>query len=294
MGKKIRGSYYIADCEHRGDVSRSEAFLRSLGCEVIGSYWDGVDCGEAHTDFYVSEGRFVPLYYRLGHSCSFDADINDYLHFEADLPYRMMSEGEFLGLKESMSEDCSVGFWERLPLLLWFDCSTKRFSVGEILGACLSKLEHPYEVLGYYYVIVDGVKYCRVLLSSSYLNMVKGIMESGIGDFSLGRSGWLKENRIYGEISCVHKYVSKDLCRDYTYFQRLLACIRCGLPLEYMYGDGWHYRSKAIVVGSGEYMGEGGVFLPKLFRDGKEYALRCPIGWDWGRTEYRDVVAMYR
>lgn len=50
--KKVRFDYKVYDCEHDGDMSYAEMecndFCREYEGEVVFSYWDGEDCGEAY------------------------------------------------------------------------------------------------------------------------------------------------------------------------------------------------------------------------------------------------------
>lgn len=45
--QKHRGQYYVADCEHDGDINRAISEVRNAGGTVDGYEWDGNDCGEA-------------------------------------------------------------------------------------------------------------------------------------------------------------------------------------------------------------------------------------------------------
>lgn len=50
--KEVYILYPIIDCEHEGDISRAEyeamQYVKPMGGDVIDSYWDGRDCGEAY------------------------------------------------------------------------------------------------------------------------------------------------------------------------------------------------------------------------------------------------------
>ena len=48
MEEIIKGIYRVTDCEHHGDMDSSTSYLRSIGCNVIESHWDGKDCGDAY------------------------------------------------------------------------------------------------------------------------------------------------------------------------------------------------------------------------------------------------------
>ena len=78
--KDILGTYYIADCEHRGDIERAKSYINSIGGKVLSSHWDGYDCGEAYLEISLPIDVFKKVY----KDCSFqmDADINDYIKSE--------------------------------------------------------------------------------------------------------------------------------------------------------------------------------------------------------------------
>lgn len=50
--KPIYLKYPICDCEHEGDISSAECEVRKAiagnNGEIICSYWDGEDCGDAY------------------------------------------------------------------------------------------------------------------------------------------------------------------------------------------------------------------------------------------------------
>ena len=73
--KNITGIYHVADCEHWCDMDSAKSFIRSLGCVITDSYWDGRDCGEAWVEFSFPECRYVAIYNKLGSSAGYSADI---------------------------------------------------------------------------------------------------------------------------------------------------------------------------------------------------------------------------
>lgn len=78
--KTIKGIYYVADCEHNGDIQWAINYLRNkFNIHSIGeTYWDGRDCGEAYVEFTIPESRFVELYYKLNARWE-NARISDYV-----------------------------------------------------------------------------------------------------------------------------------------------------------------------------------------------------------------------
>lgn len=49
-----KAQYFIADCEHEGDIRRAEQEVTAAGGFVDGTEWDGHDCGEAWVYFHCS------------------------------------------------------------------------------------------------------------------------------------------------------------------------------------------------------------------------------------------------
>ena len=45
--QKYKGQYFVADCEHEGDIERAKRKVINAGGIVDGYEWDGNDCGEA-------------------------------------------------------------------------------------------------------------------------------------------------------------------------------------------------------------------------------------------------------
>ncbi len=48
--------YYVADCEHSGDIAHAIMEIQEAGGTVIERYWDGHDCGEAYVVFTLPQG----------------------------------------------------------------------------------------------------------------------------------------------------------------------------------------------------------------------------------------------
>lgn len=290
--KRITGTYYVADCEHWGDMDNAKSLIRSLGCTIVNSLWDGRDCGEAWVEFSFPEDRFVAIYDKLGCSARYSANINDYMKLSGDgIPYSRMKGSELISIRDKMAEDCSVGFEERLPLWLFFEINEYRnqYSPGEIISKVLSFFEEPVEVLGYDIHIVDGNKFCDVLLKSSYRNLSCKTMQYGIGDYCLGGRGFLDSIHVYGECRCVHKWINTNRLRDYEYLHRVVNCMKSGLPMEYRNQDSY-YNPKDIVLSSVEYIISDGSFKPVIEIDGKKYTLKDPCYWDWKKPEYQEII----
>lgn len=291
--KKITGIYHVADCEHWGDMDSAKSFIRSLGCVITDSHWDGRDCGEAWVKFSFDDNRFVAIYNRLGTSANYSADINDYFKLpdNGDIPYPRMKSSELISIKNKMAEDISVGFEERLPLWLFFEINEYRnqYSPSEIISKVLSYFEEPVEVLGYNIHVVDGNKFCDVLLNSSYRNLSCKTMKHGIGDYCLGDRGFLDSIHVYGECRCVHKWINTIRLRDYEYLHRVINCMKSGLPMEYRNQDSY-YHPIDIILSSDKYMDSDGSFKPVIEVEGKKYTLKDPCYWDWKKSEYQEII----
>lgn len=289
--KNITGKYHVADCEHNGDMESAKSFIRSLGCIISDSYWDGRDCGEAWVEFSFPENRFVAIYNKLlGYSVYYNADINDYINEPDSLPYKRIKGNELLAWKNKMAEDCESGFEERLPLWLFFEINGYcQYTPAEIISKVLSFFEEPVEVLGYDIHIVDGNKFCDVLLKSSYRNLSCKTMQYGIGDYCLGDRGFLDSIHVYGECRCVHKWINTSRLRDYEYLHRVINCMKSGLPIEYRNQDNY-YHPIDIILSSDKYMDSDGSFKAVIEIDGKKYSLKDPCYWEWKKPEYHQVI----
>lgn len=279
----IKGIYRVADCEHRGDMDSAKNYLKSNGCSIISSYWDGVDCGEAYIEFSFPSSIFVKLYYKFGNSATYTDDINKYLSFEDMGTFTHYTSQELLSLKEKMSADYAVGFMYRLPLWLFFDCDkakSKGYKDIDIINKCISILEDGVSVIGYCYVVVDGCKYCDVLLSTNYKNLTAEKMKYGIGDYCLGDDGFLKSNNIYGECSCVHKFINTNLLWDYDYIQRIIRTILTNGTMNYQHIISYYNREDKQ-FNANDYFDSEGNFLAEINYNGNKYVIKDVRKWDW-------------
>lgn len=59
--------YPIIDCEHEGDIRSAEFEVTKAGGEVLDTYWDGEDCGEAYIEFAVSDEKAESVCNALGY-----------------------------------------------------------------------------------------------------------------------------------------------------------------------------------------------------------------------------------
>ena len=292
MGKNklVIGCYHVCDCEHRGDIENSVSYLRRLGCEILSSYWDGIDCGESWVRFSIPSTRFVEIYKKLlGSLVEYDSDINDYIISDSSsVSYSRYSKLELRKLCDTMRSDLSFGFEERLPLWLMFSLSGG-CKIDDVISKVLSYFPHSVEVKGYSTQLVDGNEYCDVLLESSYKNLLSSVMRDGIGDYCLGHYGWFGSSGIYGECRCVHNVLNTGLLWGYDYLQRVVKCIQLGLPLEYRNSDSYYYP-KDLVLSSSEYMDSDRTFKSVVEHCGKVYTIKDPRQWNWGDSVYSVVL----
>lgn len=279
----IKGIYRVADCEHRGDMDRAKNYLKSNGCCIISSYWDGIDCGEAYIEFSFPSSMFVNLYYKFGNSATYTEDINKYISFDDMGVFTHYKPQELLALKEKMADDCADGFLHRLPLWLFFDCNMANnngYKDIDIINQCISILEDGVSVIGYSYKVVDGCKYCDVLLSTDYKNLTAEKMRYGISDNCLGRDGFLKSNNIYGECSCVHKFINTNLLWDYEYIQRIINVILNNGTMHYQHIISYYNRENKK-FNANDYFDSEGNFMSEIVYNGNKYVIKDVRHWDW-------------
>ena len=277
--KKIYGKYNVVDCEHQGDIDSEKNYLRSIGCEIKSSYWDGSDCGDAYITFYVDESKFVEVYNKIYHSAHFDADINDYIKTTDSLKWREYSVRALNDIKNQMATNTRYGFWDKMPLILFFHSRTNGMTPQEIADKCLSFLKYDYKVIGWSTHIVDGCRYYDVLISASYKNLTSEIMTDGVGDYSLSHHGFLGKSRtLYGQCACEHRYINHSTMFDYEYLQRVITLIREGQDIHFRNQDRYYFPIDIIVTKS-EYMDDEGNFKAIIERDGKKFKIKDPRYW---------------
>lgn len=136
----ITGRYYIADCEHEGDINQAIYYIQKLGGKVTGQYWDGDDCGEAYLDIEVDPELFKKLYNHV-QSFRFNADIRDYVETKdgeiegyKNVPYKKLKQ-----MQEKAFYDCSDGFEKRLTIYVkMFDISPDKAKqhIEKLLEVC--------------------------------------------------------------------------------------------------------------------------------------------------------------
>lgn len=278
--KRIKGTYYVADCEHNGDINRDENYLRSLGCNVVSHYWDGHDCGDAYIEFTCNESDFVSLYKKLGNSASFDANINDYVKLCGLKNYKRMDRKELFSTLGEMKQDLSDGFWNRLPLHLFFEVRERaELTTEDIVAKCLSFLtKDAFEVIGYSIYIVDGREYLDMLIKTSYKNLDnETIGDNGIGDYCLGSHGWLDAHNIYGECDCDHIFCKRTLLGySYELVRKVVEKVINKEPLMYKHQN--YYNGYTIEVEHKDYF-KNGKMHPSVMINNSNFMIKDPRFW---------------
>lgn len=213
--KDILGTYYIADCEHRGDIERAKSYINSIGGKVLSSHWDGYDCGEAYLEISLPIDVFKKVY----KNCSFqmDADINDYIKSE-NIDDKTLPKKEFDTLfREMKSGKVNDGFEKTMPLYLFFSAKggNKSVNPSKVINDVVEILGDETNVVATNTRIVDGTTFYSALITTNVDNLTKEKMQDKIGDFSLGnsRSSYMSINNLYGDCTCIHPII--EHARDY-------------------------------------------------------------------------------
>lgn len=125
MEKMLYGKYKIIDCEHYGDIDSGLHDLERYNVNIIDTYWDGRDCGEAYIKFSFAEKDFEEIYRALHSFAIFEDNIQNYVQVDRSwaegLPFPILEEREFLLTQRNCRQDISEGFERRLPLYITFD-----------------------------------------------------------------------------------------------------------------------------------------------------------------------------
>lgn len=253
--KRIKGTYSVADCETLHDIDRAKDYLSRInGIRVISSYWDGRDCGTAYIKFDVAESQFANAYSKLCCSASFDEDINNYVKFDYKAFSAFLSEDTIVGkrnlrpLVKRLSEDLKMGFYDNLPIRLFFEeRECNKVSNIEIVQAAMKALGKA-KLIGFYSEIVDGSMFHTFYFKANYKDIdMKKI--KAFGNYCLGNSGtYLGNNRIYGELAIEH--TAYRMFNDFEYFCRFIKHIEYRLPLTYS----GYFMDKNVIVTADEYM----------------------------------------
>lgn len=223
MEEIIKGIYRVADCEHHGDMDSSASYLRSIGCNVIDSHWDGEDCGDAYIRFTFKSSKFKAIYDEIGCSATFSRNINDYIKFDDKIKgFERLSLHDFNSMKKNLLCDYKDGFEKRIPILLFFD-KKDNINPNDIINEILSNFKE-YESVGYKIEMVDGVTYFTFLFTIDYMELQYNVFKK-IGDYCLShKNSIIKRHGLYGECRPCHNIF--DICNfDYELTRRLIQKI---------------------------------------------------------------------
>lgn len=266
----IIGTYYVADCEHNGDIQREISYLRNIhhGIKIINSYWDGRDCGEAYIEFSFKSCYFVEIYNKV--EATYNADINDYLPLIKERN-SLLSNAKILSHK-LFNELCNKYEYsfdnKNITLRLFFGEKTN-ISNETIISKAVEILgKETTNILAYSKYKVDGTNYVDVLIQTLISNINFKKLHD-FGDYCLGSHGWLKTNHIYGEMRI--NSVLKDYCTNNDFIS-LIEKIDKKETL--IFTDKNYYHPKTIEVSYNTYMGDNNIIIPKIRIDGIFYFLK--------------------
>lgn len=212
--EEIKGRYYIADCEHKGDITNAINYIKSIGGNVYDEYWNGRDCGTAYLEIGISVDTFKKVYKRQ--SFAMDADINDYITLNDGIKTNRVPYNEFKNIREKMEDgDVSANFEENMPIYFFFNKENKDIDTEQVFNDIVNILGNDNtKIIATTSYISSGEPYYCALLTTNYKNVTDEKMKA-IGDFTLGngRNSYIKRNNLYGQCQCVHPLY--QYIRDY-------------------------------------------------------------------------------
>ena len=210
--KYINGEYKVTDCECNGDLFRESDYLRSIGCDICETYWDGIDCGEAYIRFKIKENDFPRIYRTIHSTTSFDADINDYIKQKFELDgFPQLKHDELISISRKLSNNFNYGFEKMIPIYLFFD-ERKNVDSKSVINEILSNFNE-YKPIGCNKLISDGTTYISLLFTIDF-NELQYDTFSKIGDSCFSAIKCIIKNHgLYGKCCPTHK--TFELCRDY-------------------------------------------------------------------------------
>lgn len=232
MEKEVFGRYYVADCEHRGDINRAISYVKNLGGDVIDWYWDGQDCGESYLEISLPIEVYKKVYKNT--SFSMDADINDFIEPKW-IGVNSVSNSEFDKLYAEMKKgDVSQGFEQRMPLYLYFDVKGKNVDPSRVIDDIVDILGEGTDIVATNSKISSNTIFYRALLTTNVKNITKEKMKKKIGDFALGNehSSYLRRNNFYGDCQCIHPIASFSH-GNYELLEMIVERVKGKKPLHY-------------------------------------------------------------
>lgn len=198
----IKGVYYVADCEHYGDVERGMAYLRSLGCKIISDNYRPTLLESTTIEFSFNSSDFKHIHNELYDSAAFSRNINDFYPIEKSY----ITTKEYKNKRDlAKNHDLEVGFEKKMPIECFFELKERdKDKKEEIIKAILGILGKGTKLEAKMQSITDGNTFVTLLIYTPYAN-VRNCKK--VGDYCLGHEGWLKNNteygKIYGECRCI-------------------------------------------------------------------------------------------
>ena len=260
--KKIRGFYFVCDCEHQGDMDAAKVEVLSANStiEVVNEYWDGRDCGDAYIEFVFPESEFLDVYHVLS-DARFCANINDYVDVKIS---GVLGKAKKLSTEnfKRMCDECSTILSnEDVYLKLFFE-KNPRISEDIIIEKALKSVNSDTSsIVGVMTKIVDRDTYIHTLLKVKWSDgLIKKLKE--FGNYCFDGEGWLHDNGIYGELLLV-----SIVGNDYGLY---LQKVKAKEPIEY---KNFRIFGKPKKFKYSEYM-DGEHIKPIIELDGEKYKIR--------------------
>lgn len=187
MEKLIYGKYKIVDCEHQGDIDSARHDLEKLNVDIVDTYWDGHDCGEAYHEFLFPESQFERIYKALGSSATYEANIYDYIKpdfsWAKGINFPIMDERKYKETLYPLTKDVSPGFEQRIPYCIHFDVEPG-VKPAELIKEFLRIFPHPRKVTKVAATLMEeyGQKRYEFLVTAPYKD-VDGIWNEKVHFF---------------------------------------------------------------------------------------------------------------
>lgn len=215
----IYGSYFVADCEHYGDVERAERYLKNLGCSVQDNNYSSSACryNDVYIEFSFNKKNFNRIYNELCDAATFSDDINKYIGNGSEY----LSTKDFRNLcnKWKNDETFESGFENMIPVECFFQCYPEtQEREDEIIEDIIDILGNSALIVAKNKRISDGNLFVSLLITMYYKD-VRNCYD--VKDYALGSDGYFKDNRIYGECRCISPLMPKRFIFDTTKYDIL-------------------------------------------------------------------------
>lgn len=265
MSKIIKGKYYIADCEHRGDITRECEYLKEIqGIKILDTYWDGKDCGEAYIIFEFSSDIFKNVYNKLPNAF-YNEDINNYVTVTQTL-----NEGKqikYNDYNKKVKELYLKFLQDKVAITLFFEI-TPKINIYDIIVKAKKSISKYNDVVidSYATNITDGNKFIHVL----FLVPIESFDINGLRDFGTcciaNHGSWLGINRIYGQLT-----INSILVDKHFSLRDLYEKINNKADMLYYYKAHYYAKIELKTFSYKEYMDENNNIKKTINFDNKEY-----------------------